>query len=210
MPLRRLLVVSLLLLGAAVLPAPAQAAPSQVSIMLDDDQMLYRGDVARDAALRRMKEFGVDYVRVSILWSVVAENSKRDRKQRKRFRGQDPSTYPLGNWDRYDRLVRAAERIGVGLYFNVTGPGPKWAHAKPPRRERANRRTWKPKAREYAKFVKAVGARYSGGYRDENDDGALLPRVSFWSIYNEPNQGGWLTPQYQRRGGSQPPWLGSL
>ena len=119
MPLRRLLVVLLLLLGAAVLPATAQARQDQVSIMLDDDQMLYRGDVARDDALRRMKDLGVDYVRVSILWSVVAENSKRGAAQRKRFRGQDPSTYPLGNWDRYDRLVRAARTLGIGLYFNV-------------------------------------------------------------------------------------------
>lgn len=174
--------------------------------MLDDDQLLYRGDEARDFALRRMKDLGVDYARVSVLWSVVAEDAKSTKARRKRFRADDPSTYPAGNWDRYDRLVRAAQQIGIGVYFNVTGPGPRFAHAKAPRRERSNQRTWKPKAREYYKFVKAVGTRYTGAFRDENDGGAVLPRVSFWSIYNEPNQGGWLTPQYERHGGKAIPW----
>jgi hypothetical protein len=29
----------------------------------------------------------------------------------------------------------------------------------------------------------------------------LLPRVSYWSIWNEPNQPGWLAPQWRRTGG---------
>lgn len=201
--MRRALPLLLLLLTCAVAPAAAQANPSQVSIMLDDDQLLYRGDDARDFALQRMKDLGVDYARVSVLWSVAAQNARKTKRQRKTFRGQDPSTYPLGNWDRYDRLVRAAQRIGIGVYFNVTGPGPSFGHARAPRAERANQRTWKPKAKEFGKFVRAVGVRYSGTYRDENDTGQPLPRVSFWSIYNEPNQGGWLTPQYERIGGKR-------
>ena len=205
MLLRRALIVLLLLLGAAAAPATAQAAPSQLSIMLDDDQLLDRGDDARDDALRRMKSLGVDYARVSILWSVVAENSKKG-SARRRFRGEDPSTYPLGNWDRYDRLVRAARTIGVGLYFNVTGPGPRWAHGRAPRSERENQATWRPNSREFGKFVRAVGTRYSGTYRDENDTREPLPRISFWAIYNEPNQGGWLTPQYVKRGRKSIPY----
>ena len=206
-PRRALLTLLLAILAMGGLGAtPALAGSGQISIMLDDDQLLYRGDAERDFALNRMKILGVDYARVSILWSVVAENARKTKRDRRRFRADDPSTYPAGNWDRYDRLVRAAERIGIGLYFNVTGPGPSWGHGKAPRSERANRRTWKPKPREYFKFVKAVGARYSGAYRDENDEGAMLPRISFWSIYNEPNQGGWLTPQYMRRGSARVPW----
>ncbi len=207
MPLPRLLLVLLLALVAAGATAgPAQAGPGQISIMLDDDQLLYRGDAARDFALGRMKELGVDYVRVSVLWSVAAENARRGRARRRQFRSEDPSTYPHGNWDRYDRLVLAARDVGIGVYLNVTGPGPSWAHAKAPKRERENRATWKPDAREFGKFVAAVATRYSGIYPDENDTGAPLPRVGFWSIYNEPNQGGWLTPQYERRGGKVIPW----
>jgi hypothetical protein len=210
MPARLLaavLLAALALTGLAALPAPpaARASDSQISIMLDDDQLLYRGDEIRDASLKRMKALGVDYVRVSVLWEVAAENARKGAKARKRFRGEDPSTYPVGNWDRYDHLVDSAARIGIGVYFDVTGPGPSWAHAKAPRSERANQRTWKPRARDFGKFVRAVGTRYSGTYRDENEN-LTLPRVSFWALYNEPNQGGWLTPQYIRKGAKKIPW----
>jgi hypothetical protein len=47
----------------------------------------------------------------------------------------------------------------------------------------------------------AAGRRYSGTYRDENQGGGALPRVDRWSIRKEPNQGGWLKPQYTRRRG---------
>jgi hypothetical protein len=206
--MRRLLTALLLALALAGLTAPVAANANSglmLSVMMDDDHLLYRGDQARDDALRKMQRLGVDYVRVTVLWSVVAENAKKGRRA-KRFRPDDPHTYPAGNWDRYDRLVRAAKNFGVGIYFNVTGPGPRWAHGKAPRSQRRYQRTWKPNAREYFKFVKAVGKRYSGTFNDENDNGAVLPRVDFWSIYNEPNQQGWLTPQWQKRGSETVPW----
>ena len=206
--MRRLLLALLLVLTA--LPAASAQANQggMFSIMMDDDQLLYRGDDARDTAMKRMKNLGVDYVRVTVLWSVVAEHAKRDRrgKLRRHFNPEDPRTYPKGNWDRYDRLVRAGKALDMGVYFNVTGPGPSWAHKKPPRRLKSLRRSYKPKAREFFKFMKAVGKRYDGTYRDENDANVLLPRVGFWAIYNEPNQGGWLTPQYERRGSKVIPW----
>jgi len=202
MPTRRLLAVLLPTLLLALPVASAPASQGQVSIMLDDDLLLYRGDAVRDDALRRMKRLGVDVVRVSVLWSVVAERAR----QKKSFKADDPRTYPRKNWDRYDRLVRAAQTLGIGVYFNVTGPGPGWAHQKPPKSLARDRATWKPKIREWQKFVKAVGQRYSGTYRDENDGAPVLPRVSFWSIYNEPNQNGWLTPQYQRKGSKTIAW----
>ena len=134
-----------------------------------------------------MKSLGVDTVRVTVLWETVAENArflKADiaklrgekntrareaaRRQNKRFKPANPSTYPIRNWDRYDNLVRAAQARGIRVYFNVTGPGPKWAHAKKPKGSSASQRTYKPKAREFKLFVTAVGKRYSGTYSDEN------------------------------------------
>ena len=43
----------------------------------------------------------------------------------------------------------------------------------------------------------AVGKRFSGTYNDENDGHQVIPRVFVWAIGNEPNQGGWLTPQWE-------------
>jgi hypothetical protein len=199
--MRRLILLLIAIAAVAAVAAPAaHAGPAMWSVMMDDDQLVYRGDAERDWALNRMKLMGVDYARVTVLWEVAAEHAKRTKKGKKRrkFRAEDPSTYPPGNWDRYDRLVRAAEKIGVGIYFNVTGPGPRWAHGKAPKSMRKYRRFWKPKPREFYKFVTAVGKRYDGTYHDENDNGAVLPRVHFWSIWNEPNQHGWLMPQWEK------------
>ena len=193
--------LALALVAALLLavPAAAQASDTQVSMMMDDDNLLYRGDAVRDQTMTRMKQIGVDVVRVTVLWSVVAERAKSTRRRARRFDPTRPGTYPRGNWDRYDRLVKAARTLGLGVYFNVTPPGPRWARGKAPRGLRTVvKRAWKPKAGEFAKFVHAVGRRYSGRYRDENDERAIIPRVSIWSLVNEPNQGGWLAPQWQK------------
>jgi hypothetical protein len=198
--MRRLLTACLLAIALCGLASPvARADEHLLSMMMDDDHLLYRGDKVRDFTLQRMKQIGVDYVRVSVLWSVVAENARFDKrgKRIKRFKAENPRTYPRGNWDRYDRLVRAGKALGIGIYFNVTGPGPRWAMGKAPKKYRKYQRSWEPNPREFFKFVKAVGKRYDGKYRDENDGRKVLPRVSFWSIYNEPNHQGWLTPQYK-------------
>jgi hypothetical protein len=197
-----------LALGAAAAPTASANNEAMFSIMMDDDQLLYRGDAARDAALRRMKQLGVDTARVTVLWEIVAERAKFDRrgKKRKKFKADLPGTYPKGNWDRYDRLVVACKTLGLQCYLNLTGPGPSWAHKKPPKSQARYARQWMPKAREYFKFVKAVGRRYDGTYRDENDRARVLPKVGFWSIYNEPNQTGWLMPQYKRVGSAKVPW----
>jgi hypothetical protein len=221
--------------GALLLPSGAQASPTQMSIMMDDDLLVYRDDNTAAKTLTQMKSLGVDTVRVTVLWKTVAENARftksdlaklkklkakadskkeraayqraieRARRQNKRFKPADPRTYPTRNWDRYDNLVRAATDRGIRVYFNVTGPGPRWAHAKKPKGSSALQSTYKPRPREYKLFVTAVGKRFSGAYRDENGSKSNLPRVSMWSLWNEPNQGGWLSPQWERRGGQLVP-----
>ncbi|CAN5450114.1 hypothetical protein BH20ACT18_BH20ACT18_06530 [soil metagenome] len=174
-------------LGPGAAPAPANQ--SMLSLMQDDDLLVYRGNIEKISTLNRMKALGVDAVRVTVLWSVVAEGKKNNK------RANDPRGYPARKWDRYDTLVYTARQAGVAVLFNVTGPGPTYGHERPPRNRAASKRTWKPKAREFAEFVEAVGKRYSGTYRDENVK-LTIPRVNLWSIDNEPNQGGWLTPQF--------------
>ena len=210
----RLLAV-VLTIAALSAPAAAQASPTQMSIMMDDDLLLYRSDSVTARALAQMKTMGVDTVRVTVLWRNVAEGARpslreirklkgrarsRATRQRKRFEADDPRTYPRRNWDRYDNLVKAAKQRGLRVYFNVTGPGPSWAHRTPPRRLRRIRASYKPRAGAYKLFVKAVGRRFDGTYRDENGARDVLPRVSMWSLWNEPNQAGRLSPQWERRG----------
>ena len=174
-------------LGPGATPAPANQ--QMLSLMQDDDLLIYKGNIEKRSTLNRMKSLGVDAVRVTLLWSVVAEGKTKNK------RANDPRGYPARNWDRYDNLVYLAKQAGIQVLFNVTGPGPAYGHETPPANRRANKATWKPKASEFAKFVTAVGKRYSGFYKDENSP-LTLGRVGLWSLYNEPNQGGWLTPQF--------------
>ncbi len=206
--------------SALLIPATAQASPTQTSIMMDDDLLVYRDDSTAARTLTQMRSLGVDTARVTVLWKIVAENARPSkaeiaklkgsakenaRKQAKRFRAADPSTYPRRNWDRFDNLVKSAANIGVKIYFNVTGPGPAWAHEQAPASQRALAGTWKPRPTAFKQFVTAVGKRYGGAYRDENASRGILPAVRFWSLWNEPNQAGWLSPQWEQRGGATVP-----
>ena len=210
-------IILALMLGALLAPA-AQASPQQTSIMMDDDLLVYRSDSVAARTLTQMKSLGVDTIRVTVLWKIVAEGARptkgelaklkgrakeRARKQLRRFKAGDPRTYPRQNWDRYDNLVKAAGDRGIRVYFNITGPGPVWAQTTPPKKLRSLLATYKPKAGAFKQFVTAVGRRFDGAYRDENASRGVLPRVSFWSLWNEPNQGGWLSPQWETRGGQK-------
>lgn len=189
----------LCVLAWATAPPRAAASATQQSIMMDDDLLLYRGDTVRDNAMKKMKSLGVDTVRVTVLWSSVAEDARSTPARRRRFArlgAADPKVYPVKTWDKYDRLVRAAQILKLNVYFNVTGPGPAYGHEKPPKRYAKDAPWWKPKPREFYKFVQALGTRYSGKYIDENDGSGPIPRVTVWSLWNEPNQGGWLRPQW--------------
>jgi hypothetical protein len=42
--------------------------------------------------------------------------------------------------------------------------------------------------------VQALATRYSGKYKDENQGGGTLPKVQRFSIWNEPDEKGWLQP----------------
>lgn len=196
-------VFAALALGA--MAQPALGAKFMLSVMQDDNQLVYGTAHMRESSLRRMKNMGVDAVRVTVLWEAVAP-------RRKPRNPRDPGDYPARNWDRYDDLVRAAAQQGVAVYFDVTPPGPRWAHARSP--DPANRRTWRPNPREFGRFFSAVARRYNGQWRDENANRGVLPRVSWWGIANEPNQGGWLTPQALRIGGrivpTSPHWYRKL
>src|SRR3954470_6997714 len=190
--MRRPLLASIFVLAAmAGITSQAQAAKFMFSVMQDDNQLIYSSADNRNVALNRMKLMGVDAVRVSVLWDAVAPKKKIKN-------GADPKAYRAANWDKYDDLTRAAQIRGISVYFDVTPPGPRWTQAKA--NDPANQRAWKPDMRQFGRFYQAVAKRFTGTYHDENEGKGLLPRVSWWGIGNEPNQGGWLMPQARKIG----------
>jgi hypothetical protein len=185
-----------LLAGALclLLAAPASASRNQESIFEDEHQLLELGAANANRALNDLNRLGADSVRSLVLWSRLAPGRSRRPKG---FKAADPRAYPAALWDPYDALVRGTGVHGLGLILSPSTPQPAWAS----RCKKGKKATCKPSPKAFGAFVTALGRRYSGAYRDENQGGGVLPRVSRWSLGNEPNQPGWLTPQYERRKG---------
>ena len=92
--------------------------------------------------------------------------------------------------------ARAAAARGVGLDLALLSPAPLWATGPgvPPHTTGYFAGAWEPSAEEFGPFVRAVATRYSGHYKPAGASSAL-PRVDFWSVWNEPNYGQDLAPQ---------------
>lgn len=185
-----------LLVGALtlLLAAPAAASKTQESIIEDEHQLLERGPEVRNATLDEMSSLGADTIRSLVIWNRIAPAGSRRPAG---FDGANPAAYPAAAWDPYDDLVRGAGVHGLGLLFSPSTPIPAWASDC----KQGVKATCKPDPKQYGEFVTALGKRYSGTYADENQGGGVLPRVARWSFLNEPNQPGWLTPQYERKRG---------
>ncbi|HEX6390805.1 MAG TPA: hypothetical protein VFZ89_15195 [Solirubrobacteraceae bacterium] len=193
MPRLRLIAVSAVVLSAA-LPAGAQGSRTQLSVFQDDEQLVLSGAAARERTLDDLQRLGADTVHSIVFWHKVAPAPLSTK--RPSFNGADPATYPPELWDGYDDLVRGAVARGLDLMLSPSSPMPAWASECAGSRKL--RKTCRPNLTQFKRFVQALGVRYSGEYKDENQSKATLPRVARWSIWNEPNQGGWLQPQYAR------------
>ncbi|MDQ6750716.1 MAG: hypothetical protein M3Z33_08205, partial [Actinomycetota bacterium] len=131
--------------------------------------------------------------RVSVFWNLVAPAS--DSTARPNFDAADPGAYPAINWARYDVVVALAQQRGIDVDFNIGPPVPNWAAPRTGDADFAGH--FRPSAAEFGQFVRALGRRYSGGYVA---DGRAVPRVSFWSLWNEPNGVHFLAPPWGRKG----------
>jgi len=220
-------------IGVVALLAPAAAphAPhAPQSIFQDDDHLLYASDATVARTLDMLKALGVDRIRVTVEWAYIAPDPTSSTEPAG-FDATDPSAYPHGTWKRYDRVVEMAQARGLAVDFNVTAPGPLWATGPAPVTTAAaggNPGDYEPSAKDFGQFVQALGTRYSGTFVDSGTAPkstsillpslaagpgtsgsspalATLPRVDFWSIWNEPNQPAWLAPQWRIVAGRSAP-----
>ncbi|HEY2769831.1 MAG TPA: hypothetical protein VGI87_04655 [Solirubrobacteraceae bacterium] len=158
--------------------------------LFQDDQLLVDSPAPTvSRTLDTLRSLGVDRVRITVLWASIAPGAKPAG-----FRAADPAAYPATAWVPYDRVVTLARARGIDVDFNVTAPGPLWAMQHAPNPKYATH--YSPSADAFGHFVAAVGKRYSGSYQPPGAT-TKLPRVSYWTVWNEPNQPGWLAPQFR-------------
>jgi hypothetical protein len=149
---------------------------------------------APGATLDLLRRLGVDDVRVFVRWSSIAP-SPAAATPPAGFTGASPAAYPAAGWAPYDTIVREAAKRGMKVMLGLSGPAPQWATGANPAPGGAGAPgAWKPSVSQFGAFARAVTARYTGHYIPPGDS-SPLPRVSLWSIWNEPNLGVNLAPQ---------------
>ena len=168
-------------------PAKLLSRPGLESIFSPGPELIT--DTA--GTLDRLHQLGVDRVHVYLHWSDIAPAP--NSPVRPSFDATDPAAYPAAGWAPFDAIVRGVHARGMGLDFALVPPPPRWASGKGAPDPSAQPE-WRPSAQEFGQFVRAVGIRYSGHYTPPGAS-SPLPRVAFWSIWNEPNSGVELAPQ---------------
>ena len=143
------------------------------------------------ATLSLLKRLGVDRVHIYMHWADIAPDPTSP--VRPGFDATNPAAYPAAGWATFDAVIRGAAARHMGVDLALVPPPPSWAAGRGAPDPRTQPE-WRPSAGEYGQWVHAVGIRYSGHYVPA---GARrpLPRVDFWSIWNEPNLGTQLAPE---------------
>jgi hypothetical protein len=179
------------------------------SMFQDDQFLLYQATPVVVRALDQLRALGVEQIRVTVLWRVAAPAPDSPTRP-SGFVATDPAGYPPAAFAVYDRVLELARARGITVDFNVTAAGPLWAmKGRSPQPHYTN--VYEPSATEFHRFVTALGRRYSGKYVPSAAQQQILsqlgtpvsgplPRVGYWSIWNEPNQPGWLSPQWTDTG----------
>jgi hypothetical protein len=163
----RLLRLALIALTGSVLlsglaSASARADTTEPMILMDDQAFIYASPARVEANLEQAASLGVNVVKVSVVWSLVAPDPSSTTEPH--FNASDPSAYPAGAWARYDRVVEDAKALGLRVYFQITAPAPLWAVN--PDDVPAYDHNWshQPNPTLFGQFVTAVAKRYSGSY----------------------------------------------
>jgi hypothetical protein len=143
------------------------------------------------STLDELQRLGVDRIHIYMHWADLAPDPTLPR--RAAFAANDPAAYPAGGWAVYDTIIREASARGMGVDLALVPPPPRWAEGKGAP-DPKTQPEWRPSAPDFGQFVRAVATRYSGHYTPSASS-KPLPRVDFWSIWNEPNLGIELAPE---------------
>jgi hypothetical protein len=158
------LLASVAVAVAVLVPASPATAARNVRYGIHDDAWLAYGPGSLADRVTTLDRLGVDLVRFTIRWDVVAP-----RKPEKAMSNADPAY----DWALTDSVLGELRKHGIGPVVTLVGT-PGWANGGQPS-------AYAPlKGSDFSAFAYAAASRY--------------PWVRYWTIWNEPNQRRWLRP----------------
>jgi hypothetical protein len=165
---------------ALAMPASASASKGLLLGVFDDARVIG----APQTTFPVLSSLDVQVVRMTLTWG-----------GRGGVANKQPAvpTDPLDqayDWEAYDRAIEGANAKGIQVMLTIVGT-PAWANGgqvpqRPPTSAAALR-----------DFAYAAARRYSGTMLDPAT-GSVLPRVTMWLAWNEPNNPVFLQPQFTR------------
>jgi len=179
----------LLLAGGSITASAARP----LALGFAEDALLSPNSSSRATRFDEIAALGGGIARVSVRWSEVAPAVRPAS-----FRAADPGS-PGYSFGALDATIRDAAARRIRVLLTIVS-APRWAEGAG-RPGGAPRGAWRPSPAALRDFATATARRYSGGYPDPARQGAVLPRVRYWQVWNEPNLSLYLSPQWERRGG---------
>jgi hypothetical protein len=161
---------------------------------VSDGALLSSADPSvRKLAVARIRETGATIVRIPVDWreSVVPAPSAA-------FNARDPGS-PAYRLASTDAAVISAASAGLRPLL-VVSHAPAFAEA-PARWPYAYPGSWGPSPPAFEAFAAALARRYDGSFPDPAAPGGVLPRVSLFQAWNEPNLARYLEPQWVAQDG---------
>ena len=164
---------------ALAFPAAAASAASHPLTMGIVSAPQIEGPEA-SVASARMHKAGITTINNWISWLGVAP-----RHEPAHWDPENPND-PNYDWSRVDASIKAIVAAGFQPMIGIRD-APVWARVAPSVPQSP------PEASAYGQFVRAAAERYSGKYHGR-------PRVRVWKVWNEPNLGLYLWPQFDSTG----------
>jgi hypothetical protein len=199
--------------GIAVfgLVAAPSAAARPFHTVLEDDQLALFSPAALPQFIRTLRWLGVDELRISAEWKQEAPAPDS---------ASPPAGIDLGDPRAYDsalamqaldRAVRAAAGAGIGVVIDPAFSAPLWATTDPPPRTLTGDPWFNTDidVRELAQWEGMLAARYSGNYTPTGA-ASPLPRVTTFTLWNEPNQVPYVHPQWRGGVAASADWYRSV
>lgn len=179
-----LLPVAIVAVVAALVTSPGGAASPKLLKGIYDETSTVFSDP--DVVYRELSQLRTQIVRIDLHWggpNGVAGDFRT-------VRPTDPNDGQY-TWDVYDRAVLYARQYHMQVLFSIVST-PAWANGdRPPNVAPSS-------MRDLRDFAYAAALRYSGSFKRPSD-GIVLPAVTHWLAWNEPNNPVFLTPQWHGR-----------